>query len=476
MKRLGSRACVVYGPATMVAPPFFARPLAGSLGDHVRRTLRLALPVVGARAGLLILVVVDTAMTGHSSAVELAYFGLAMAPQVPMLLVGIGLLLGTVVLVAQADGAGDHAACGAVWRVALVHAVVIGVAFGLLSQLGEPFLALVDQSPDLAAGGGRVIAMLGWGMPAALGYAATTFFLEGINRPTPSMIVIAIANLLNVGLNWLLIYGNGGFPAMGAEGAALATTIVRWFTLVALVGYVLVRIDRVRYGIGRAAAAATGDMRALGRRLRRIGLPMGLGTGLESSAFATMTLFAGLLGPVQIAAYQISMNMLALVFMATIGFATAASVRVGNAAGHGDAAAARRAGWVAMGLAVISVGLCGILLFTLPEAIARVYTTDDGVVSIAVQALSVAAFVVLVDGAQGVLMGALRGLADVWVPAMLYFVAFWLVMVPLGHWLGVARGGGAPALIIAIGVGCVVAAIALTLRFRVAVRRAAPIT
>ncbi len=185
MKRLGSRACVVYGPATMVAPPFFARPLAGSLGDHVRRTLRLALPVVGARAGLLILVVVDTAMTGHSSAVELAYFGLAMAPQVPMLLVGIGLLLGTVVLVAQADGAGDHAACGAVWRVALVHAVVIGVAFGLLSQLGEPFLALVDQSPDLAAGGGRVIAMLGWGMPAALGYAATTFFLEGINRRTP---------------------------------------------------------------------------------------------------------------------------------------------------------------------------------------------------------------------------------------------------------------------------------------------------
>jgi len=455
----------------MTDPSLLASARAGSLGDHVRRTLRLALPVVGARAGILILVAVDTAMTGHAGAVELAYLGLAMAPQVPMLLIGIGLLMGTVVLVAQADGAGDHAACGAVWRVALGHAAVIGVGFGLLSQLGAPFLALVGQAPDLVVGGGRVIAMFGWGMPAVLGYTATTFFLEGINRPTPSMIVMAIANLLNVGLNWLLIYGNGGFPAMGAEGAALATTIVRWFTLVALVAYVLTRLDRRHYGIDRAV----GDMRALGRRLRRIGLPMGLGTGLESSAFATMTLFAGLLGPVHIAAYQISMNMLALVFMAAIGFATAASVRVGNAAGRGDVANARRAGWVAVGLAVVSVGLCGVLLFTLPEVIARIYTTDAEVVGITVQTLTVAAFVVLVDGAQGVLMGALRGLADVWVPAALYFLAFWLVMVPFGHWLGVARGGGAAALMIAIGFGCAVAATALTLRFRVAVRRAAPL-
>ncbi len=455
----------------MSGPSIFARAPAGSLGDHVRRTLRLALPVVGARAGILILVAVDTAMTGHAGAVELAYLGLAMAPQVPMLLIGIGLLMGTVVLVAQADGAGNSAACGAVWRVALAHAMVIGVGFGLLCQLGAPFLTFVGQAPDLAAGGGRVIAMFGWGMPAALGYTATTFFLEGINRPTPSMIVMAIANLLNGGLNWLLIYGNAGFPAMGAEGAALATTIVRWFTLVALVGYVLTRVDRVRYGLGRAAE----DLRALGRRLRRIGLPMGLGTGLESGAFATMTLFAGLLGPVHIAAYQISMNMLALVFMAAIGFATAASVRVGNAAGRGDVANARRAGWVAVGLAVVSVGLCGVLFFTLSETIARVYTTDAAVVTVAGRTLTVAAFVVLVDGAQGVLMGALRGLADVWVPAALYFLSFWLVMVPAGHWLGVARGGGAPALMTAIGLGCAVAATVLTVRFRIAVRRAAPL-
>ncbi len=448
------------------------RTIAGPLALHVRRTLTLALPVVGARAGLLILVTVDTAMTGHAGAVELAYLGLAMAPQVPMLLIGIGLLMGTVVLVAQADGAGNSAACGAVWRVSLAHAGVIGIGFGLLSQLGAPFLALVGQAPDLAVGGGRVLAMLGWGMPAVLGYAATTFFLEGINRPTPSMIVMAIANVLNVGLNWLFIYGNGGFPAMGAEGAALATTIVRWFTLAALVGYVLIRLDRGRYGIGRGA----GDLRALSRRLWRIGLPMGLGTGLESGAFATMTLFAGLLGPVHIAAYQIAMNMLALVFMASIGYATAASVRVGNAAGRGVPSEARRAGWVAVGLAVVSVGLCGILLFTFPEAIARLYTSDPDVVNIAVQALIVAAFVVAVDGAQGVLMGALRGLADVWTPAALYFLAFWLVMVPASYWLGVVRGGGAPALMVGVGLGCVVAAVLLSARFRTAVRRAAPFT
>ena len=441
---------------------------ARTLTEHIGHTLRLALPVMVARAGILVLVAVDTAMTGHAGAVELAYYGLGMAPQMPMLLVGIGLLMGTVVMTAQAVGAGRPSECGAVWRVAVVHAAVLGVVFMALSHAGEWFLLLVGQAPDLARGGGRVLVMFGWGVPAMLLYTATTFFLEGINRPTPGMVVMLLANVLNFGLNWLFVYGHWGLPAMGAEGAALATTVVRWFMFLALAAYALARLDHRHYGLRGSLAGAKG----IGGRLRRIGYPMGLAHGLETSAFSTLILFAGILGPTQIAGYQVAMNLLALVFMFAIGLATAASVRVGNAVGRRDQLGMRRAGWVAVGLAVLVLAFFGVILRTVPDLLAAVYGDDPAVAAVAVPAIGVVAFVVVFDGVQGVLMGALRGLAEVWIPVLLYLVSFWLVMAPLGYFLGVILGGGAAALMTAVGVGCAVAAVTLAVRFHAVSRRA----
>jgi len=190
---------------TSPAAPLPTRPAARSVREHLRRTLQLAVPVMLGRIGLLIMVAVDTAMTGHQGPVELAYYALAMAPQIPMLLVGIGLLLGTVVLTAQADGAGDTHTCGRIWRVALIHAAVLGLLFMVLCQGGERFLAFSGQSPDLARGSGRVLIMMGWGLPGVLLFSASTFFLEGVSRPLPGMFVMLAANILNAALNWKFI-------------------------------------------------------------------------------------------------------------------------------------------------------------------------------------------------------------------------------------------------------------------------------
>ncbi len=443
-------------------------PSTTAVSEHIGRTLRLALPVMVARAGILVLVAVDTAMTGHAGAIELAYYGLAMALQVPLLLIGIGLMMGTVVLTAQAEGAGVPHECGAVWRVALVHAAALGVVFMALSQAGEWFLGLVGQMPELARGGGRVLIMFGWSLPAVLLHAATSYFLEGINRPLPGMIVMIAANVLNAALNWLFIYGNGGFEAMGAEGAALATTMARWFLVVALAGYALLRVDRRRYGVRGPIAGAV----EIGRRLRRIGYPMGLAHGMEAGAFSSLMLFAGLLGPVQLAGYQVGMNLMALVFMCAIGFSTAASVRVGNAVGRRDQHGARRAGWIAVGLAAAVVAAFGVVFRAVPELLAAVYTGEPAVAAVAIPTIGVAALVLVLDGTQGVLIGALRGVADVWPATLLYFVSFWLVMAPLGYVLGVVLGGGAPALMAAVGIGCAIAAASLAARFHVVSRRA----
>ena len=443
-----------------------------TLRAHLRETMRLALPVMLARLGVLTIVTMDTAMSGHASGDDLAWYAIAIAPQIPLLLVGIGLLMGTVVLVAQAVGAGTPERCGAIWRTALVHAAVAGAVMAAACMFGESFLLATGQPEDIAAGGGRVLVAIGFGMPAMLLYVATSFFLEGIGRPVPGMVIIIAANVLNVILNWLLIFGHGGFPALGAEGAAIASSIVRWGMFAAAALYVLRFVHRRRFGI----TAAADRSERLGVRMRRIGLPMSIAHGLEASAFAVMTLIAGLLGAAQVGGFSVPMNLLALAFMGAIGLSTAASVRVGNAVGRGDRAGVRWAGWMAVGVAAIYLAVIAVVFVLVPDRLAALYTADAAVLAIAAPAIIVGAIAAIPDGAQAVLLGALRGASDVWPATFLYIFSFWGVMVPLGYWLAVPRGLGATGLMFAVVAGTTVATLLLGWRFRLvsarAVRRA----
>ena len=443
-----------------------------TLRAHLRATMRLAFPVMLARLGVLTIITMDTAMSGHASGDDLAWYSVAIAPQIPLLLVGIGLLMGTVVMTAQAVGSGSTHRCGAIWRTALVHAAVAGAVMAGAFAFGEAFLLATGQPEDIAAGGGRVLTALGFGLPAMLLYVATSFFLEGIGRPVPGMMIIIAANILNVLLNWLLIFGHGGLPAMGAEGAAIASSIVRWCMFAAAALYVLRFVNRRRFGIGAPADPAE----RLGPRMRRIGLPMGIAHGLEASAFAAMTLFAGLLGTAVVGGYSIPMNLLALAFMGAIGLSTAASVRVGNAVGRGDPAGVRWSGWVAVAVAVVYLASIAAVFGLVPKQLATLYTADAAVVAIAGPAIVVCAIAAIPDGVQGVLMGALRGASDVWPATFLYIFSFWVVMVPLGYWLAIPQGLGAPGLMMAVVAGATVAALLLGWRFRLvsarAVRRA----
>ena len=433
-----------------------------TLRVQVRETVRLAFPVMLARLGVLTIVAMDTAMSGHASGDDLAWYAVAVAPQVPLLLVGIGLLMGTVVMTAQAVGAGRPEGCGAIWRTALAHAAGVGVLMAIACAFGESFLLATGQSEGIAAGGGRVLWALGLGLPGMLLYVATSFFLEGIGRTVPGMVIMIGANVLNVVLNWLLVFGHGGFPALGAEGAAIATSIVRWCMFAAAVLYVLRFVNRRRFGI----TATSDPSDRLGPRMRRIGLPMGLAHGMEASAFAAMTLIAGLIGAAEVGGYSIPMNLLALAFMGAIGLATAASVRVGNAVGRGDWSGVRWAGWTAAGVTVIYMAGVAVAFALAPAWLTALYTADAAVLAVAVPTLVVCALATIPDGVQTVLIGALRGTSDVWPATALYVVAFWVVMVPLGYWLAVSRGMGSPGLMMAVAAGASLAAVLLGWRFR----------
>jgi MATE family multidrug resistance protein len=391
------------------------------LRAHVLRTLRLAGPVMLARAGLLVMTTVDTVMCGRVAARELAYYGIAIAPHLAFFLVGIGLLMGTVVVTAQTDGAGRPAECGRIWRLGLINGAAIGGLFGLLMLPGTPILLALGQDPAIAAGGGAVLIMFALGMPAILMFSATTFFLEGIGRPTPGMVVMALANLVNFGLNYLLMFGTW---QMGAAGAALGTSITRWLMLLALCGYVLTMGDRGRYGV-RAPMAGHWRLEA---KLARLGWPIAVSFGLEHGAFFAAATFAGWLGAVPLAAYQIVINTMGLIYMLAIGLATATAVRVGNAVGRRDRPGVAKAGWVGLGIGIAVMLALMPVLYASSGLIVAAYTDDRAVAAIAVL---LAAWLLVADASQGILTGALRGAADIWACIFAQFIAFWLISIPV---------------------------------------------
>jgi MATE family multidrug resistance protein len=438
-----------------------------SLGHHIQRTIVLALPVMLARAGLVVMLTVDTVLVGRAGAHELAYFAISTAPHLIMLTIGTGLLVSVVVLTAQADGAGRQAECGRIWRLGLLVAGSLGLVYAVLEWHGDLLLRMLGEGDDIAIGGGRVLRLWALGIPAIMLYLASTSFLEGISRPRVAMLVSLGANIVNFALAWMLIFGHAGLPALGAVGAALATALTYWLMFLTLAGYALLLPDAARFGV---RAPLRGYYRLIGKMLL-LGLPVALSITFETSAFTGATVMAGWLGEIPLAAYQIAINVTSFFYMLALGLATAAAVRVGNAIGRGDQPGVARAGWIAVALVfnlMLAVGV-GIRFFR--SDIAGIYSSDPLVLSAALPALAVVSFLVMLDGIQGVLMGALRGAADVFLPTAIYGLAFWGCAVPVCYYLGYRQGAGAVGMAWGLVTGLMVAASLLALRFAIVSRR-----
>lgn len=190
-----------------------------TIKEQVTETLRLAVPVIFSRLGIMLLQVVDTAMVGKVAAMELAYLGIGLPPSYWLLMLGMGLLMGAGILTSQANGAGRQHEVATIWVSSMRHGIVFSVICVCVSYFGGDLLLLTGQDADIAEGAGRVMVAFGWGMPAVMAFAATSAVMEGIKRPNVSMFLMIIANIINIGMNWVLVYGYWGFEKMGAEGA-----------------------------------------------------------------------------------------------------------------------------------------------------------------------------------------------------------------------------------------------------------------
>ena len=469
--------------STCIPPPFphdrsmTPKPAASahrqsSIRAHVSETARLGLPVMLARSGTLIIITTDVIMTGRVSALELAYYGLAFGLTHNLYVIGMGVMAGCTVLASQAVGMGKREICGTVWKAGLFHALALGLLFSGLSLFARDFFDLTGQSEEMSRLGGRAALMFAAGLPPALMYMATAQFLEGVSRPLPNVVLMVGAIGVNLGLNWVMIHphdwpGWEAFTGMGGVGAALATTLTRWGMFLGLGAWVWFMPGAVGLGI-------RGPMRHpldIGAKLRRLGLPLGIAHGLETAAFTTLVLFAGKLGPLHMAVYQIANNLFNVVYMLAIGLGTATSVRVGNAVGRLDRPSLQKAGWSGLGIGLVLLTAICLFFRSLPEQLVALYTSDPAVLALGIAVLPAAGLFLIVDGAQGILVGALRGAGDIWAPAAMVTAGFWGVTVTLGYYLAFVREQGVAGLIWALAAGALTAFGLLLLRFHLLSRR-----
>jgi MATE family multidrug resistance protein len=423
----------------------------------------LAVPVVLSELGWMAQGVVDTIMVGSLGPAAIGAVALGNAVCYTPSLFGAGLLLGLDTLVAQAYGRKDHDECHR-WLAQGVYlacfaAIPLMIAIGFASFAFTRF----GITPAVAAPAAGYLRRLLWGTLPLLLYAGTRRYLQAVGQVRVITFTYVLANLVNWFLNWVLIYGKFGMPAMGVNGSAISTVFARITMAVALMGFAW-RYERSRgHPLFRHWA---GPQIARLRSLMRLGAPSAGQILLEVGAWNLATFSAGYLTPVALATHQIVLNYASVTYMVPLGISAAAAVSVAHAVGAGDAARARRAGWLALGLGTGFMTLAAATLVLLPKPLIELYTSDPQVLAVGSALLGWVAAFQIFDGIQIVSTGSLRGLGETRVPMLANFVGYWVLGLPLGFFLCFVLKWGIYGLWIGLTLALIVIATTLLARWR----------
>ena len=443
------------------------------LARELKEMLRLALPLVTGQLSAIGMNVIDAMLAGHLDAHTLGAVAVGTSVWSLALVAAIGVMLALPPSVAQLNGAGRLADIGPLFRQALWLALMLGLLLWLGVRLGGPVLVVaigVDAAlvPDVT----HFLHAISYGAPALALFFALRGLSEGfgLTRPTMYFSLLGLSLLGPVG--YVLMYGRFGFPALGAEGSGIATACVIWIEALAFLAYVATRSHyRTLALFGRFEKP---NPLAI-VELLRIGVPMGVSLFMEASLFVAVALAIGTLGTDVVASHQIAINVASVTFMVPLGIAMATTVRVGHAVGRGDPEGVRDAGFVGLLLTLVAQGVSALLMLTVPQHIAALYTADAAVIALAAQLLVLAGLFQLSDGLQVAASGALRGLKDTRVPMLITTFAYWGVGMPVGWWLAFPHGYGARGMWMGLIAGLSMAALLLTSRFWRLARAPAPL-
>ncbi len=431
--------------------------------SHVRPNFLLAYPVMLSMLGQVMTGVADSVMVGWTGATPLAASSFANIFFTIPLFFGIGVSYAITPLVAEGAGAKDQNKIIEILRHGTLINLLVGFVLVSLIFLVEPFMFAMGQPEDVVTLGIPYLSIIGVSIIPTMIFQTYRQFAEGLGKTRMAMVIVIASNFLNIALNYGLIFGKLGFPALGLNGAGWATLISR---IIMAMGMMLYIYYGQKFAIYRKGFSIGHYSKSLTSKMLHIGLPAGSQFIFEAGAFGFSALMMGWLGITALAAHQIAINLATISYMTTSGLAAAATIRVGNFLGQRDKKNLQDSAFSMIGMAVALMTAWALLFIFGRYFLATLYINDTSVIELTASLLIIAAFFQLSDGTQVVCAGALRGLQDVKVPSILIFVAYWVIALPVGYVLAFPLGLGANGIWIGLLIGLTLTATAMVFRFK----------
>lgn len=433
-----------------------------------KATFLLAYPVVISQLGHIMVGVVDTAMVGQIGTIEQAAVALSNSLYTLVLVFGLGVSYGITPLVAAADSSKNHSENAALLKHSIIINTILGILLFVLLIAISPVLNLFDQKQEVVDLAIPFLNVMMLGMIPLCIFSGFKQFTEGLSFTRIAMLITIGANLLNVLLNYLMIFGHWGFPEMGLMGSCWASFISRVIMALAMFYYVYYNKHFKIYWQGFTFRKVSKE---LTRKILSIGIPSGLQWVFEVGAFAFAVVMIGWISPDAQAAHQIALSIAASTYMMASGLSAAASVRVGNQLGLKSREGVRTAGFSAFLMVLVFMSLMALLFILFQHYLPTLFSKESNVISIATSLIVIAAFFQLSDGIQVVGLGALRGVKDVKIPTIITLIAYWAIGLPMSYVFGFQMHLGVEGIWYGLSLGLTIAAVFLLWRFNYVSRR-----
>lgn len=434
--------------------------------------LSLSFPVILGLLGHTIVQLVDNIMVGQLGTTELAAISLGNSFVFIAMSLGIGFSTAITPLVAQADGRKDRAAAQDVLSHGVVLCMILGVSLFIAVFSVRKLMYSMGQPPAVVEYAFPYLKWVAASLVPLIIFQAYKQFADGLSKTHPAMYATVFSNILNVIINYFLIFGYGGFPKMGVEGAAIGTLIAR----IGAVIFILLFIQYHSLFKGYSLRIGFKKQRiSLFKKILSLGFPSALQMFFEVAFFTMAIWMSGILGKNSQAANQIALNLSSMTFMFAMGLGVVAMIRVGNQFGMKTYVDLRR---IAISLFLL-IGLFDVLFciiyLSFNDQLPWIYLENYGaatpadaleVVSISAGLLLVSGFFQITDGLQAVILGALRGIQDVNVPTTLTFISYMVIGLPVSYYLGLKTSLGAVGIWLGLLTGLSTSALLLFLRFQ----------
>jgi multidrug resistance protein, MATE family len=433
-----------------------------TIKEHINNTIKLSYPVIIGQAGIIMMGVVDNLLVGGLGASALAAASIANSLFILIFILGIGICTAVTPLVAISLGAQRKQDCGTIFTNGHIVNIVISFILMLITYFAADYFSVLHQPEQVVKLAAPYTKILALSMIPVLIFQTNKQFIEGLSVMRPGMVISIAANIINGLVGWTLIYGKFGMPALGLNGAGVATFCSRVFMALSISIYIYYS-SKFR-DLNLSLRIKNINLLII-KKILALGIPSATQYFFEVGAFTFAAIMVGWLGTDQLAAHQIALNLASISFMCTLGISTAGSIRVSLGVGKKNITETRRAGFTAILLGEGLMAFFGIIFIVFRNNLPAFYINDPAVVSIASSLLIIAALFQIFDGTQAVGIGILRGLTDVKGPTVVTFIAYWVIGLPVGYLLGFHYNLGVQGVWIGLMFGLITSAVLLTLRF-----------